>query len=114
MRTLPLRVAAACIMPVVIAVAGWAAEPRYQMHYMGTSCVIGPCPQWQVTDSQTGEKFVAVVDLSGIVAPPSNSHDLLAEARRVRRERPNGGGGYDMLAVTRIIEAKPAVPGYRP
>src|SRR5450432_3519668 len=38
-----------------------AAEQQYQMHFLAVSCFIGPCPDWQVTDARTGEKFVAVV-----------------------------------------------------
>jgi hypothetical protein len=90
-----------------------AAEQQYQMHFLAVSCFIGPCPDWQVIDPVTGEKFVALIDLSAIANPPSSSNDLLVEARRVRRERPNGGGSYEVLAITAILKTTPAVPGYQ-
>ncbi len=103
------------ILSTVLATAtAWAADRQYQLHFEGYPCVIGPCESWEVTDRQTGERFNAVVDLSGIPNPPSSSNDLLAEARRVRRDRPNGGGAYETLTITRIIKAVPSVPGYRP
>jgi hypothetical protein len=91
-----------------------AAERQYQLHFLGVSCFIGPCPGWQATDTETGEKFVAVVDFTGIAKPPSNSNDLVASASRARLERPNGGGSYETLTVTAIIKATPSVPGYQP
>jgi hypothetical protein len=91
-----------------------AAEPRYQLHFLAVSCFIGPCPDWQVTDTSTGEQFVAAVDFNAIARPPVSSNDLLIEARRIPRERPKGGGSYDELTVSAIITAVPSIPGYRP
>jgi hypothetical protein len=91
-----------------------AGEPLYQLHFLGVSCFIGPCPDWQVTDTRTGEHFVAVVDFKEIARPPSSSNDLLVEGRRVLRERPKDGGNYDVLTVSAIIKVVPSIPGYRP
>jgi len=101
-------------MPFIFAGAARAEEPRYQLHFLAVSCFIGPCPDWQVTDTRTGEHFVAVVDFKAIASPPSSSNDMLIEGHRVLRERPKGGGNYDVLTVYAIIRTVPSVPGYRP
>jgi hypothetical protein len=94
--------------------AACAAERQYQLYFLGVSCFIGPCPDWLVIDTETSEKFVAVVDFTSIAKPPSTSNVLVASAGRARLERPKGGGSYDALTVTAIIKATPSVPGYRP
>jgi hypothetical protein len=84
-----------------------AAEPatRYQMHLTGASCVVAPCPQWQVTDQRTGEQFYAVVDFSAVGMQPPGL-DLAAEAERKDESGPNGLS-YTALRVTSILKGAP-------
>jgi hypothetical protein len=81
---------------------------------MAVSCSIGPCPDWQVVDTATGEKFYAVVDFSGLASPPASTNDLVAEGRRTRLQRPRDNGTYEQLSISAIIKATPSIPGYRP
>ena len=91
------------------------ARGRYLLHFLAVSCVRGPCPDWFVIDRQTGERFHAVVDFSGIATRPSPfASDLLAEGERRREVYPGGGGGYDLFILTAIVGTVPVAPGARP
>jgi len=110
------RLIQASALPCIALLAGaaQAAEGRYLLHPTGVSCFIGPCPDWEVTDRQTGEKFVAVGDFSQISGNRPGAADVIAEARKVQRQRPNGGGNYVVLIVTAIISTTPTIPGHQP
>jgi hypothetical protein len=91
-----------------------AADQRYQLHPVFVLCAAGPCPDWQVTDRRSGEKFYAVVDFSRIgTIRPASPHDLLAKARRARCQHPDGDGNYELLTVSSIVETTSAASGNR-
>jgi hypothetical protein len=89
------------------------AEGRFALHFISVSCVIGPCPGWEATDLQTGETFDAVVDFSALSSPPARPAELVVEGNRVRMTRPNGGGTYDSLHVTGLLQVAPGLRGDR-
>jgi len=99
---------------LALTIPAHAADGRYLLHPTGVSCFIAPCPDWEVTDRQTGEHFVAVAEFSGLAVPPPGSADLVAEGRRVKLNRPSGDGTYEVLTITAIISTTPAVSGHRP
>jgi hypothetical protein len=91
-----------------------AADRRYDLHFTAVLCVIAPCPDWQAIDRETGEKFQVMVDFSRLPRSPSQSNDLLVEARRETLPRPGQAGTYERLVVISILKSTPSVPGYRP
>jgi len=109
-----LRLVAVSLLVSVCATNSYAADRRYELHFTAVSCVVSPCPDWQVVDIATGEKFNAVVDFSQLARPPSSSNDLIAEGLRTKLQRPAGDGSYERLVVSAIIKATPSIPGYRP
>ena len=96
-----LRAAVGSILAVILLTGAEPAD-RYQLHFTGVSCVIGPCPQWLVTNQRSGEQFDAVVDFSAVGARPPGL-DLIAEAWTKDMPR-SDGRTYPLLTVIRIIE----------
>jgi hypothetical protein len=91
-----------------------AADPLYRLRFMAVCRFLGPCPDWEVVDAETGEKFYAVMDFSHLARPPSPSNDLVAEGGRTRLHRPSDGGTYERFSVSAIVKETPSIPGYRP
>jgi hypothetical protein len=89
------------------------ATGRCRLHYASIVCRRAPCPDWRVTDRDTHEQFMAVVDFSPVGGqPPEGPADLLVEGRAVQTTWPGSGASYPytlftVIRITGRIAAEP-------
>ena len=93
----------------------------WRAHFTGILCRAAPCPDWELVEPDSGERFIAVVLRAGrgLVLGLSTEvvegrADLLIEGSREQRPRPGGPGSmYWTVDVIRVLSIQPLVPPAR-